>query len=56
MTEKKIRLAWQVYLVPTKSPDYWMIRVDAAKNKVIDENNLTVYCDWGSCEKRSFQG
>ncbi len=43
---KKIRLAWQVYLVPTTSSDYWMIRVDAASNKVIDENNLTVYCNW----------
>ena len=43
---KEVRLAWQVYLVPRISADYWMIRVDAHSNKVIDENNLTVYCNW----------
>ena len=48
---KKIRLAWQVYLVPLMSSDYWMIRVDAKNNKVIDENNLTVYCNWDPSKK-----
>ncbi len=43
---KEVRLSWQVYLVPVKTSDYWMIRVDAVKNRVIAENNLTVYCDW----------
>ncbi|HNP55191.1 MAG TPA: hypothetical protein PKK69_11240, partial [Ferruginibacter sp.] len=41
-------LAWQVYLVPKTSSDYWLIRVDAHRNKVVDENNLTVYCKFHS--------
>ncbi|MFT3908987.1 MAG: M36 family metallopeptidase [Ferruginibacter sp.] len=48
---KQISLAWQVYLVPNISSDYWMIRVDANKNKVINETNLTVYCDWKTNRK-----
>jgi hypothetical protein len=39
-----LKLAWQVYLVPSKSSDYWLIRMDAHTNQVIDESNLTVYC------------
>ncbi|RYY49200.1 MAG: hypothetical protein EOO06_07930 [Chitinophagaceae bacterium] len=42
----EVKLAWQVYLVPATSSDYWMIRVDALDSKVIDENNLTVYCNF----------
>jgi Fungalysin metallopeptidase (M36)/Secretion system C-terminal sorting domain/Fungalysin/Thermolysin Propeptide Motif len=44
---KQVRLTWQVYLVPNTTSDYWLIRVDALTNKVVDENNLTVYCNWG---------
>jgi len=44
---KEVKLTWQVYLVPTTSSDYWLIRVDAVTNKIVDENNLTVYCNWG---------
>ncbi len=43
---KDVRLAWQVYFVPKKTSDYWMIRIDANNNEVIGENNLTVYCNW----------
>lgn len=43
---KEVRLAWQVYLVPKTTPDYFLIRVDAINNKIIDETNLTVYCNW----------
>lgn len=42
----KVKLAWQVYLVPKTTPDYFMIRVDAITNKIINETNLTEYCDW----------
>ncbi len=42
----RVILAWQIYLVPSSSSDYWMIRIDASTNEVIDENNLTVFCDW----------
>lgn len=43
---KEVKLAWQVYLVPSASSDYWMIRVDANTNKKIAESNFTVYCSW----------
>lgn len=44
----EVKLAWQIYLVPKNTSDYWMIRVDAHENKIINKNNLTVYCDWKS--------
>lgn len=43
---KEIRMAWQIYVVPTNSSDYWLLRIDAHSNKLIDETNLTVYCNW----------
>lgn len=43
---KEVKLAWQIYFTPNTTADYWMIRVDAEKNKVLNENNLTVYCKW----------
>lgn len=43
---KEIYLAWQVYIIPNINSDYWQIRVDAHSNKVIELNNLTVYCNW----------
>lgn len=42
----KVKLAWQVYLVPKTTADYFMIRVDAIANKIINETNLTEYCNW----------
>ena len=44
----EVKLAWQIYLVPKNTSDYWMIRVDAHENKIINKNNLTVFCDWES--------
>ncbi len=40
----EIRLAWQVYLVPTISSDYWLLHVDATDRSLLNEFNLTVYC------------
>ena len=48
---KAVKLAWQVYLVPTTTSDYWMIRVDAHTGKIISENNLTVSCNWDKNNK-----
>lgn len=48
-----VKLAWQVYLVPQTSSDYWLIRVDAKNNRLIGENNLTVYCQF---HKRAEKG
>lgn len=41
-----VELAWQIYVIPTTSSDYWMVRVNAVNNSVIDVSNLTVYCNW----------
>ena len=48
---KKVELAWQIYIIPNTTSDYWMIRVNAITNKVIGVNNLTVYCNWGEPSK-----
>ncbi len=42
----KVRLAWQVYIIPVSTPDYWMIRVDASDSRVLGMDNYTVYCNW----------
>ena len=49
----KVKLAWQVYLVPRTSPDYFLIRVDAIANKIISETNLTEYCDWSDPKNKA---
>jgi extracellular elastinolytic metalloproteinase len=43
---KTLKLAWQVFFAPTSSSDYWLLSVDAINNQVIDELNLTVYCNF----------
>jgi hypothetical protein len=42
----KIVLAWQVNFSPAATADNWLIRIDAITNDVIDETNLTVYCNF----------
>lgn len=46
LKDNKPHLIWQVYLVPLKSSDYFLIRVDAHDNSIVSEHNLTVYCNW----------
>lgn len=43
----EVHLVWQIRVVPLGKDDYFMIRVDAMTNRVIDENNFTVYCQFG---------
>lgn len=51
---KKIVLAWQIYIVPVNSSDYWMVRVNAIDNTIVGVNNFTVYCNWdGNAEKQT---
>lgn len=42
----EVKLAWQVYLVPSTTDDYWQIRIDAKGGALINEHNLTVYCNF----------
>jgi hypothetical protein len=43
----EVKLAWQVFIAPQNTSDYWLIRVDALTNSVISKENLTVSCNWG---------
>lgn len=43
---KKMVLAWQIYIIPLNSSDYWMVRVNAADKSIVSVNNLTVFCNW----------
>ena len=43
---KKVALAWQVYVIPNTSSDYWMVRVNAIDNSIVGVSNLTVSCNW----------
>lgn len=43
---KMVRLAWEVYIIPVKASDYWLVRIDALNGKTLGVNNLTVYCSW----------
>ncbi|RYE19580.1 MAG: hypothetical protein EOP51_19590, partial [Sphingobacteriales bacterium] len=48
-----VRLAWQVYVAPTSSSDYWLVRVDAHNNEIIGETNLTTYCNFHLSEQHT---
>ena len=41
-----VRLAWEVYIIPKTTSDYWLVRVDAMDNSILDIDNLTTYCNW----------
>jgi subtilisin-like proprotein convertase family protein len=46
----KIKLAWQVYIIPKTTSDYWLVKVDATDNSILGMDNLTVYDNWGKPE------
>ena len=43
---KQLVLAWQIYIIPINTSDYWMVRVNASDKSIVSVNNLTVYCNW----------
>ena len=43
---KYLNLAWQVYIIPNTSSDYWLVRIDAGSSRFLSADNLTVYCNW----------
>ncbi len=43
---KKVELAWQVYIIPVTTPDYWLVRINAVDKSTVGVSNLTVYCNW----------
>ena len=48
-----VELAWQIYIVPNNSSDYWLVRINATDMKTIDISNLTVYCNWDHSGKKN---
>lgn len=50
---KFLKLAWQVFFAPNSSSDYWLLSIDAANNQVIDELNLTVFCNFDHTDNHS---
>ncbi|HNP55296.1 MAG TPA: M36 family metallopeptidase, partial [Ferruginibacter sp.] len=47
----QIKLSWLVYVIPTTSSDYWMVRVDASNQSILGMDNYTVYCNWDAPHK-----
>jgi subtilisin-like proprotein convertase family protein len=43
----KMKLAWQVYVIPKTTSDYWLVKVDASDNSILGMDNLTVSDNWG---------
>ena len=39
-----VLLAWDIYLAPTQTLDTWSVRIDAKSGRVLEKNNLTLYC------------
>ena len=48
---KQVTLAWQVYIIPTTTPDYWLVRIDASNSSSLGADNLTVYDSWDDPNK-----
>jgi Fungalysin metallopeptidase (M36)/Secretion system C-terminal sorting domain/Fungalysin/Thermolysin Propeptide Motif/Domain of unknown function DUF11 len=46
VSEKEIKLAWQVFITPVNSDDMWLTQVDAFTGAVIGKVNLTVFDAW----------
>ncbi|MBS1743486.1 MAG: M36 family metallopeptidase [Bacteroidetes bacterium] len=48
-----VQLAWQVYLLPRTTADYWMLRVDASNNHILGMDNYTNYCNWDAPQNKA---
>lgn len=44
--DQRLVLCWQVEIQPLKSPNHWLIRVDANNGAFVNKDNLTVSCNW----------
>jgi len=49
----KMILCWQVQIRPNKSPDHWLVRVDANTGEVVNKSNITVKCSWAVPHKHT---
>ncbi|MCB0650935.1 MAG: T9SS-dependent M36 family metallopeptidase [Saprospiraceae bacterium] len=44
----KVRLSWQLMIDSKDSPDMWNIHVDAVTGAIIEQNDLTLYCNFST--------
>ena len=53
----KVRMGWQVKIVPHNSNAYWLLRINADDESVLGKDNLTLNDNWGNPKdeiKKSF--
>ena len=43
---KALKLVWQVFVAPRNDEEYWLIRIDASNNTVVNRQSLTISCNW----------
>ncbi len=44
----ELKLVWQIFIAPKNDADYWLVRIDAKNNSIINKQSLTVKCSWDS--------
>ncbi len=50
VSESELKLVWQIFIAPRNEEDYWLVRIDAKTNTVINRLSLTVKCNWDAAE------
>lgn len=43
----KVKLAWQIKILPQNSNAYWLVRINATDQTILGKDNLTLSCNWG---------
>ncbi|WP_426492395.1 T9SS-dependent M36 family metallopeptidase [Hymenobacter sp. 102] len=44
LADGQLRLAWEVAIYPLDALNYWVVRLDAATGRVLDQDNLVTHC------------
>ncbi len=47
ISDEVVRLAWDLGIYDTDSPDYWSVRIDALTGALLDKQNQTLHCNFG---------
>ena len=48
LPDSTLRLAWQFGIHDPRNTDYWTVFVDVSNGQVLEKNNRTLYCHFGS--------
>lgn len=46
--KQNVRLVWNVNIAPINTDHWWNLRIDAVNGNLIDKNDWTVHCDFGT--------